>query len=114
MITTLEKVKLILGITGDSKDALIIAMIPIVEEDYLAIRNKAFDVVDDEIVYPVGAEGTAIRMIGYKLNTLGQDGIASESLSRHSISYQQGSGTGVAGLYPASVIGGIKRYAEFV
>ncbi len=115
MITTLEQVKLILGITGDSKDALIIAMIPIVEEDYLAIRNKAFD-LDDEgaTVYPTGAEFTAIRMIGYKLNTLGQDGIASESLSRHSISYQQGSGSGTAGLYPASVIGAIKRYAEFV
>jgi hypothetical protein len=115
MITTLEQVKLILGITGDSKNALITALIPLIEEDYLAIRNKAFDLDDEgEIVYPTGAEFTAIRMIGYKLNTQGQDGVASESLSRHSISYQQGSGTGVAGLYPASVIGAIKRYAEFV
>jgi len=116
MITSLENVKLILGITTDSKDALITSLIPLIEEDYLAIRNKAFDLDDDgvTIVYPTGAEGTAIRMIGFRLNTLGNDGVASESLSRHSISFQQGSGSGILGLYPASVVGGIKRYAEFL
>ncbi len=114
MITTLENVKLILGITTDSKDALIEALIPIVEADYLLIRNRAFDLDGDETVYPVGAEGVAIRMIGYHLNTQGQAGIASESLSRHSISYQQGMGSGATALYPSMITAGIKRYAEFV
>ena len=40
-ITTLSKVKTITGITDE--DDLIEALIPIVAEDYLAIRNKPFD-----------------------------------------------------------------------
>jgi hypothetical protein len=115
MITTLEQVKLVLGITTDTKDTLIEALIPLVEADYLFIRNKAFD-TDDEgaIVYPIGSEGVAIRMIGYQLNVQGQQGVSAESLSRHSITYQVGTGTGAMALYPASISAGIKRYAEFV
>ena len=115
MITTLENVKLVLGITTDAKDTLINALIPIVEEDYLAIRNKAFDLDDlGETVYPTGSEGIAIRMVGYQLNTQGQAGVSSESLSRHSITYQQSTGTGAMAMYPTMITAGIKRYVEFV
>ena len=41
-ITTLSQVNTILGLS--EKDALITALIPIVEDDYLAIRNKPFDI----------------------------------------------------------------------
>jgi len=44
-ITTLAQVKLILSITDSSKDALITALIPLVESEYLSIRNKPFDTV---------------------------------------------------------------------
>ena len=114
MITTLENVKLILGITTDSKDALISALIPIVEADYLLIRNRAFDLDGEETVYPVGAEGVSIRMIAYHLNTQGQYGIASESLSRHSISYQQANGNGLSAMYPTAITAGIVKYADFI
>ena len=43
-ITTLAQAKLILGITGTTQDALITALIPMVEQDYLAIRNRPFDI----------------------------------------------------------------------
>ncbi len=49
-IVTLEAAKVFLGITDTSKDALITALIPAVEADYLRIRNKKWDtfVVDKE------------------------------------------------------------------
>ncbi len=112
MITTLDKARTILGVTDS--DALIEELIPMVEADYLLIRNKAFDEVDGEVVYPTGAEFTAIKMIGYHLKTQGQQGIASESLSRHSVTYQTSSLSGALGSYPPMITASIKRYAEFV
>ena len=43
-ITTLAQYKLIKGITGTAQDAQITAMIPMVESDFLSIRNRPFDV----------------------------------------------------------------------
>ena len=43
-ITTLNQYKLIKGITGTAQDAQITAMIPLVESDYMNIRNRPFDV----------------------------------------------------------------------
>lgn len=43
MITTLANVKAVLGIMDASKDALITLLIPMVESEYLSIRNKPFD-----------------------------------------------------------------------
>lgn len=42
-ITTKAKVKTILGITGTTQDALIEALIPLVESDFLNIRNAPWD-----------------------------------------------------------------------
>lgn len=42
-ITTLAKVKTILGITGTAQDVLIEALIPLVESDFLNIRNAPWD-----------------------------------------------------------------------
>ena len=42
-ITTLANVKTYLGLTTTAKDAPITMLIPIVESNYLGIRNKAFD-----------------------------------------------------------------------
>ncbi|OEH86249.1 hypothetical protein BHU72_11995 [Desulfuribacillus stibiiarsenatis] len=111
-ITTLNKVKTILTL-DDSKDALIEELIPLVEDDYEQIRNKPFE-EDSEgnTVYPLGAELTAIDMIGYKLaSDYRSHGIQSESLSRHSVTYDT---TNMLGGYPRSITGRIKRYVRFV
>ncbi len=42
-ITTLAAVKTVLGLTTTAQDTLITALIPQVEADYLAIRNREFD-----------------------------------------------------------------------
>lgn len=114
MITTLESVKAVLCIDGTDKDAQIIALIPLVEADYLAIRRKAFD-VDDEgaIVYPNGSELTAIKMIEYHILGKPINGVAgtvsSESLSRYSVSY-----TTLTGSYPTPILNSIEKFVGFV
>ncbi len=113
-ITTLAQVKAILAIAGTDKDSQIEAYIPLVEGDYLRIRNKDFDVDDNgAIVYPDGSSLTAIRMIEFYLigkpinGTAGS--VASESLSRYSVSYATLSKT-----YPDTIMNSIKRYVRFV
>lgn len=195
-ITTLAQVKLILGISGNTQDALITALIPLVEKDYISIRNRPFDegttlqitagaaasgnvtvtidgaalpvvviagdtaaqvarkaynalrggylymvtiagdtltlvskqssadivvvftdtgatgvtaVVSEYIMlYPEGAESTAIDMIAYRLSKQ-TPGIASQSLGDHSVSYEPSKDK-----YPATVTGGIKRFVGWL
>ena len=107
-ITTLSKARTILGITD--RDELISALIPLVEEDYLAIRNKPFDTDDDgDTVYPSGAELAAIQMIGFRINLQKSQGVKSESLGDHSVSYADIGG----GAYPKSITNSIKRFVGF-
>jgi hypothetical protein len=113
-ITTLEQVKLVLGIEGTDKDDQVSALIPMVEQDYLIVRNKPFDVDDDgDTVYPDGAEYTAILMIEHCLLAKPMQGtygsVQSESLARYSVTYAS-----VDGMYPKNITGRIKRYARFV
>jgi len=109
-ITTLANVKTFLGLTSTTKDALITMFIPMVESDFLRIRNKAFDTDDDDnIVYPNGSELTAIKMIAYLLYDSSKSGVAgavkSESLSRHSITFAE-----VIDSYPAGLVSRIQKY----
>lgn len=116
-ITTLEKVKTILQISDTSQDDLIEALIPLVEADFLMIRNKAFDTEYNEdteeydTVYPIGSELTAIKMIQHQLSNIKSQGVSSESLGDYSISYDNAM---LVDGYPKSVVGGIKKYATFV
>lgn len=104
-ITTLANVKAVLGITDSSKDTQISAMIPLVESTYLSIRNKAFDTVNSVIVYPSGAENTAIKMISYDLKNNNNIGLSSESLGDYSVSYLENSQG-----YPAAIQSEIVRF----
>ena len=189
-ITTLNKVNTILGLSG--QDDLVTALIPLVEEEYLRIRNTPFDlgqvvtvltpavstgnlelligdtyhyvyltkgdtvnvvarkiyeafryshsaslcgavvtvknlkgtlsfsatetgvtlsITAPDNFYPLGAEMTAIQMIGYRIAKQSSQGIASESLGDHSVSYEQTAG-GVD--YPKSITGSIKKFIDFV
>lgn len=50
-ITTSANVKTFLGISGSAQDALIALLIPLVEADFLSIRNKPWDTeVEEELV----------------------------------------------------------------
>lgn len=110
-ITTLSKVKTVLGITGNDSDAKITVLIPLVESDYERIRNKAFDTDDDGgVVYPKGSELTAIRMVSHLLNTESLSGtVQSESLSRYSVTYAERENG-----YPKGLVSEIKKYVGYV
>lgn len=116
MIITLQEFKDLNGITTTDKDAVISALIPLIEEDYLRIRNKPFDEEYNEdtqewgVVYPLGSKLTAAAMIEYRMNAGKTSGVQSESLGKYSITYQTGGG---ANGYPASITGSIKRYVSF-
>ena len=106
MIVTRETVKTILQITDTSQDALIDVLIPLVEEDYLNIRNLPFDTDEfGDIIYPKGAGLHAALMVGYHLQAArNAGGMQSESLGDYS--YTRGMGND----YPVQVIGGIRRF----
>lgn len=111
-ITTLSTVKAVLGITDTSKDTLINLYIPLVEQQYLDIRNAPWDKDPDDpdtIVYPIGADITASEMIGYKLSTgkTGGKEVASESIDSYSVSFTTGSTTGG---YPRTITSAIKKF----
>lgn len=110
MITTVQQYRSIAGLRDDSQDERIAALIPLVEDDYLAIRGRAFDTgPDGETIYPPGAALTAAEMIGYRLATLdGGVGVSSETIGDWSVAM---TGDLLCG-YPRSTVQRIKRYAR--
>lgn len=111
-IITLERAKLFNQITTSTKDALIDALIPQVEGDFLLIRNKAFDEdSNDEVEYPEGSELIAAQMIGYLLSAAGRSGLSSERIGDYAYTAQTGADM-VMG-YPKAIVGRIERYIGF-
>ena len=110
-ITTLEKVKEFLGLDS-TYDNQIEALIPLVEQQYLDIRNKPFDKDDEDLtVYPSGSDVTAALMIQHMLGPINADGkeVTSESIGNYSASYAQKANTAA---YPAYITLAIKRYIK--
>lgn len=93
MITSLDKVKNVLQLSGNQKDDAIIELIPLVEDWIKGYCN------DDFTETPQGYELIAIKMIEYNLNQ--KSGIESESLSRHSVTFSTD--------YPSSITKGLRR-----
>lgn len=111
-ITTLEKTKILFGITTSTYDTRITALIPLIEEEYLEIRNKPFETDElENIVYPQNSELTAIKMIGYNLFNINNLYKSSESLGDYSVSFQ---GTAGTSNYPASITGAIRKFARAI
>jgi len=92
-IVTRDFVKSYLGITDDTYDFKIDGLIPLVEADYLRIRNIPWDLdVQGNIIYPSGSNITCAQMIGYKLTqgNFSKDygkPVSSISLDNYSVSY---------------------------
>jgi hypothetical protein len=93
MITSLEKVKSVLNLSGNQRDNQIIEYIPLVEEWIKGYCQ------DDFVETPPGYELIAIKMIEFNLNQ--KAGYTSEGLSRHSVSFAED--------YPATITKGLRR-----
>lgn len=62
--------------------------------------------------YPQDVIAGAVAMISYDIDSEGREGVASESISRHSVSYVNlGSGNSIAG-YPTHVTAFLKPYRK--
>lgn len=107
-IITLSKAKTLLGITDTASDSKISALIPLVEQTYLDVRNAPWETIDGVIIYPQGSEYIASDMIAYKLSVTpgSRSDVSSESVGSYSVSF---SGPLTRG-YPGSIISQIKRY----
>lgn len=109
-ITTIEDYKLFYAITATTYDVQIADLIPVVEEDYLKLRNIPFETdSNDDIVYPAGSGTVANMMINYLISTLSDNGqaISSEKIGSYSVSY---SGSGGNLSYPPTIKSLIKQY----
>lgn len=108
-VITLSEVKVFLQIGDTSKDALITALIPQVEEAIKEYCNVAF--VDP---WPVGLKLPAALMIGHDMAAMSGGGtsIGLQSESQGDYSYSRGTGTNGAnqGSYPDVVLKRLDPY----
>lgn len=92
----LERIKLLLNITDDSKDALLNELIDNVEEFIINFTNDP-DCLDN-------LRGTEIAMVMYDYSRLGTEGLSSESYSGVSFGYTSG--------YGDDIMKQLKRYRK--
>lgn len=111
MIITLHEYKAITGLKDTSKDSQIEALIPLVEDDYLAVRGKEWDKGSDgSIIYPAGSKLTAAEMVTYRLSTIpGAVGYASESIGDYSMGLDTHD---MLHGYPRHIITKIRRFGR--
>jgi len=113
MIVTRDRVKLFLQITGTAKDILIDSLIPVVEHDYLIIRNKEFDEDSNDVVdYPENSELVASQMIGYQMSATMKDGGMMKSERIGDYSYTTGGSEDLTNGYPKNIVGRIERFVR--
>lgn len=99
-VITLAEYKTLAGITGSTQDALITALIPMVEDDIIALCNYDFGqgTVDED--FPEGMKLYAAQMITYQISN-GTRVAAMQSESIEGYSYTRAE-SGASG-YPAAL-----------
>ncbi len=109
-IITLEEYKKMANLNVSDYDIQITELIPVIEEDILAIRNKPWDLdINYNPIHPYNIKMIAAEMISYKINTLkGAVGLSSEHFGDYSVSYSSDLFMG----YPKSITSRIKRFGR--
>lgn len=93
----LDKIKLLLGITDDSKDDLLTILIDVAIDEALAYTHRdSADELDTSI----------IQMVVYKYNRIGTEGVDNENYSGVSFSYSAD--------YPDSIMRGLRAKRKVV
>ena len=83
-LITLTEVKLLLQITDTTKDALITALIPIIESDVREYCNQDFQDAPTEPSWEPWMKLPAAKMIGFSMNLSSVKGFKSESQGGYS------------------------------
>ena len=92
----LERIKLLLNITDESKDALLFELIQRAEEFIINYTNNE-DCLEN-------LRGTKIAMVIYDYNRLGTEGLSSENYSGVSFTYSDG--------YPEDIMRQLKKFRK--
>jgi hypothetical protein len=98
-VITLTETKLLLGITDTTKDALITALIPMVEADIIEYTNRQWTDGPDEPIWPIWMKPAAARMINYLMSSQSKNGLTSESIGTYSYTKAQDVGGYPMGLW---------------
>lgn len=77
--------------------------IPLIDEPYMLVTK---------IVYPLDVQMGVINMLKWDLNNRDKVGVASESISRHSVTYFNMDGDNSSIGYPKSLVGFLKPYMK--
>lgn len=68
--------------------------------------------VDGEINYPADVKMGVVNLLKWEFNHRDKMGVASESISRHSVSYFDMTGDNSSGGYPKALMGFLKPYMK--
>ena len=98
-VITLTEAKVLLQITGITQDALITALIPIVEDDIREYTNQDFQDAPTTPSWQAWMKLPVSRMIGYNLNKNAGNGLQSESIGTYSYTK-----SAMTGAYPAEIM----------
>lgn len=104
-IITVEQYKQIRNRPGNKDDAWITALIPLIEEEYMRIRNAPLEPAGE---WPKGAALVAADMIDFRMTELQKRGVTSETIGDYSVSYD----SETEEEYPAFIRKRIRRHAR--
>jgi hypothetical protein len=98
-VITLTEAKVLLQITSTTQDALITALIPIIEDEIREYTNQNWTDAPDAPSWQAWMKLPVSRMIGYNLNKNAGNGLQSESVGTYSYTK-----AAMIGAYPAEIM----------
>jgi hypothetical protein len=110
MIMTVEELRMF--VTTDETDAVLAVWLEAMENMIQGYTNNNFHRyrVGDAIAYPADVKLGVVNLIKWELGNRDKVGIASESLSRHSVTYVDQTAANTIAGYPAALVGFLKPY----
>lgn len=85
------------------------------DEDTITVKEESMDeddVLVTRVVYPMDIKMGAVNLMKWELNNRDKVGIASESISRHSVTYESMTEDNSIMGYPKSLMGFLKPYMK--
>ena len=111
MLMTVEELRKY--ITTDETDALLEAKLQAVELSIQGYTNNDFKRhLTDKGEYPMDVKMGVVNLLKWDLDMRDKVGVASESISRHSVTYVDQTGANTVIGYPVALMGFLKPYKK--
>jgi len=112
MIMTVEEFRQF--VTTDETDQGLALRLQALERVIQGYTNNNFHkyIVNGVIEYPADIKLVAIKLLKWELEMQDKTGIASESISRHSVTYQARDASNTVNGYPAEIMGLLRPYVR--